>query len=105
MIFLTATAWLVSWSFAELGQKVNTELFAKMEGNRTKRDRMRPCRRAADRCICEMLAEAEVTRWGMCWAPAGNLESGAKNLGAYEFRHGGWWCLWQCDRRGVEDVG
>ena len=33
----------------------------------------------------------EDVMWGMP-APAGNLESGAENLGAYEFRHDDCWC-------------
>lgn len=70
---------------------------------------MRPCLQAADPCTCAVLAVDDMTTWGIC-VPARNLKRGAKNLGAYKFRHGGWWALGCSDflRRGgyfVGDVG
>ena len=55
MIFLTATAWPVSWSLAELNLQSARD-GAAVGGQRrvahTKQGRRRPCRRAGDRCIC-----------------------------------------------------
>ena len=37
--------------------------------------------------------------------PAGNLEGGAKYLGTYELRHGGWWAEVKCTgARRVEEA-
>lgn len=53
MIFFTATAWLVSWSLAELWYASVVQC-GHVHAARllTRRDRKRPCRRAASRCTC-----------------------------------------------------
>lgn len=53
MIFFTATAWLVSWSFAELPiLSVYGSSMIECRDALTKRDRKRPCQLAAGRCTC-----------------------------------------------------
>ena len=52
IIFLTATACPVSWSFAELFPKWSDELHRRKLDENTRRVQRRPCRRAANRYTC-----------------------------------------------------
>jgi hypothetical protein len=59
----------------------------------TRQDQMRPCLRAADRCICfSQVSEcaSSAAMRGVA-VPACDLECRAENLGAYEFSHGDGW--------------
>ena len=102
MIFLMATAWLVSWSLAELPRNQYVVGLLRRR-RRTKRGQRRPCPLAANRCTYAMLVAPGGGWWGVA-APAGNLERRAKNLGAHEFSHGEVWVGGDCDGRKWEQI-
>jgi hypothetical protein len=85
MIFLMATAWLVSWSLAELPdcQHVVRHIQRRC---RTRQGRTRPCPRAADRCIFIKVSSARSTQRSYA-APACYLERRPEDLRANEFCH------------------
>lgn len=65
MIFFMATAWLVSWSLAEL-RSGQCGVFGIGWKDCTIRGRTHPCPRAAGRCICMNVSSARSAWRGIC---------------------------------------
>jgi hypothetical protein len=87
IIFLMATAWLVSWSLAELRADQCAPRSCGMQTYQTRPKAPMPtgCRSVY---LCDV-SPTSVPMWGMVAAPACDLERRAENLGAHEFSHGG----------------
>ncbi len=88
MIFFTATACPVSWSFAELRPLVFQSRSCSMFAMLTRPARMLPYPQAAGQCTYAISVLSLAVP--VCQAraiPGGYLEGRAENLGSYEFRH------------------
>ena len=85
MIFLMATAWLVSWSFAEL-----THINMRIRPHGRKTYQTSPKAPMPTGCRSVYLCAVSATPHASvgCAAPACDLERRAKNLCAHEFGHG-----------------
>jgi len=64
MIFLIATAWLVSWSFAEL-RRGQSAIMAEVVHRLTRQVRKRPCPPAAGRCTFTRESVERMRKWGI----------------------------------------
>lgn len=88
IIFFTATAWFVSWSFAELRSRSGGVRNVFRRCLLTIRGRTRPFRRAEGRCNYARSVSAHSCLCGSRnILPAGDLEGRAKDLGTHEFSH------------------
>src|SRR4051812_23157194 len=86
IIFLMATAWLVSWSLAELRWVSKRLDSCAVRCKHTRQDQKLPYPRAAGQCTFATSVQPTLTMWGIA-APARDFERRAENLGAHKFSH------------------